>query len=398
MKYRKLIWVVVAVQMNMSNLSATEYSVAPQLRATMRGEDNIRGETANPQSAFGFDVGGLMDFQAVNESLTSDLIPRVNFRRFVVADANDANEYGVAFNNDYIRDYYQAGVDFSYSHDSTLTTEASDSGGRVNTVAGRDGINIRPSVGYMLTDRLTALAGLLYNTVSYAETSGVDFVNYNYKQGNLGANYRWGEKAIVVVNGYVSQFNTGTGESKTRSYSGTAGITWHWSKSLETSGSVGWNQSEIHILEQGLPSTLVDVSAGGPLATATIQKLFEYTILRLDYSRQVSPTGRGVQSEADRIELGLSRRVTERLICQLEGVYDMQSAELSDIQGSLAASSLNRDYMSASANFRYQLARDWVINSTYRFSHRTSGGGAANTSEGNSVFVSVEFSGQPIQF
>jgi hypothetical protein len=389
---------------------ATEYSVVPRARVTMRAEDNIRGAQDNGEGAIGFDSGGGLDLFAKSETVTSQLSPHANFRRFFVGDDIDADEYGVVFNSDWTGEHIGASVDFSYARDSTLTSEATDAG-LINTVAARDNVSLKPNFVYRLTEALSSQTTFLYQSVSYNTSNLSEFVDYEYKQFSTGLNYDVARNWLLFANVNVSQFDTSQIKSGTRNYSGQLGITWHWSPTFETTGAVGWNHSAVHFFEVRnifVPSPTprlisvevpADSTSSGPIAMASIQKAFENYVYKLDYSRQVSPSGRGSQTEADHIVGTIKRRVTARFQVELEGIYDMQSAGSLGPSGTQLSGILNRDYLSASLNARYALTPEWALTGIYRYTKRESNSELFTISaEGNALYFVVEFNGEPIVY
>ena len=214
------------------NAGAWNYSVVPVARSAMRVDDNIRGAAREKEAAWGFDTSGTVNLQASNETITSILIPRVNVRRFIIGEDLDADEYGVTFNNLSNLERLRYGVDFNYSRDSTLSTEATDSGRR-NTVVDRDGITVHPTVAYLFTDKLVLQTGYLYNSVAYLASSNGEFIDYDYQAVNVDLTYQWWENLELFTSISFSYFDAGGGFSITRSYSGRAGATYHWDETLE---------------------------------------------------------------------------------------------------------------------------------------------------------------------
>lgn len=389
---------------------AADYSVAPNAKASVRIEDNILGTAFRPQSAWGFDVSSSVDITAQTEVSNSQLFPRVNLRRFIVGDSFNADEYGVAFNNYLVGERYKAGVSFDYGRDSTLTTENIDTV-RVNRATNRDSITVQPSINYLLTDRVALQGGFLYNTVAYADAAASGFVDYQYKQANIGVTYQWRPDAEVFASMYRSEFEGDSADSLTTTYSGQAGMTWHWSETLSTTGAIGWVSSDISFSElrqvlvaDPLPRLVVvevpvQGSSSGPIASATIEKRFLASTAKLDYARRISPTGRGAQSSSDHIELLAMRKLSERWRIQFNGIYDMQTAEVVGLGGIFSSGILDRDYLALVGSMRYRIAREWTLSGIYRFSNRKSTNfGASTQADAHALFFAVEFNGDPIKF
>ncbi len=389
--------------------SAFDFTWTPTARTAMRLEDNVRGAAKNGEDAVGFDMGGGVSLKAQNDTLTSEIFPRFNLRRFPIGDNLNADEYSVAFNNDWLQPYYATGLDFSYVRDSTLTTEATDTGLR-NDVTNRDSISVQPNASYFLTDRLALQSSFLFNDVAYINAATTGFFNYRYLQGSAGLSYKWRDNISTFANFFVSDFDVTDQNSKTRTYGGQSGLTWTWDETLEVSGAMGWVASSIKFTEQQLalafnPVRLVVIdvpaqaSTAGPIASVTIRKIFDRTTAKFDYSRQVSPSGRGSQSTADRIALAVERRLSDNLSLLFDGLHEMRSAQSQDVNLGARAQDLNRDYSELRGAVRYRLTALWTLGASYRFGHNQSTNlNSSFTSDRNSVFLTIDYNGLPNTF
>lgn len=389
-----------------ADAGAWNYSVAPVARSAMRVDDNIRGATTGKEAAWGFDTSGTVNLQAISETVSSTLIPRVNIRRFIIGEDLDADEYGVTFNNLWNLERFRYGMDFNYSRDSTLSTEATDTGRR-NTVINRDGITVRPSVSYMITDKLVVQTGYLYNSVAYLASSDGQFIDYDYQSVNVDLTYEWRENLELFASTSFSYFDSADGFSITRTYSGRAGATYHWDETLQMTASIGWVDSNVKFHEQQRPLPprviLIDVpahgSSNGPLASASILKEFDQAIARLDFVRQVSPSGRGAQSNTDRISGSYVYRFSDRFNAQADATYDMQSADGASFSDLSTAGSLNRDYMEFVGTLRYKLSPVWQVSSAYHHPIRKSTNNAFSaTAQNNTVYFTIEYIGERLNF
>ncbi len=388
---------------------ATEVTWQPSARSMMRIEDNIRGASLEKESAWGFDTGGAVNLRARTETLTSEIVPRFNLRRFIIGDNLDADEYSITSTNDWVRERSALGLDFSYSRDSTLTSEATDAG-RVDDVKNRDSIIVTPSVSYALTDVVSAQSSFTYNDVSYVDVGNSGLIDYTYLQGTAGLNYQWGEQLLFFANTSVSNFKAPETESTTRTYGGQTGATLTWDENLTLTAAIGWNSSDIKFVEQqvivvadpfprlALVSVKDEASSSGPIANVSIRKIFETTVMKFDYVRQVSPSGRGSQSNSDRVTLNVVTRLNDRLSLIFDGQYDSRTAEGATSGGAVlgggAARDLNRDYAEVRGAIRYQIFEEWYLSAAYRFGHRTSTNLTnVDVADSNSVFLTVDYNG-----
>jgi hypothetical protein len=390
---------------------ATDFSWAPSARTAMRLDDNVRGASRDAEAAVGFDIGGGVGLKAQNDTFASELIPKFNLRRFVVGSNLDADEYSVALNNDWLRERYTAGLDVSYIRDSTLSSEATDTGGTRNDVTDRDAISVQPSASYFLTDKLALQTSFLFNDVSYVNAGNTGFFDYRYLQGSAGANFAWRNDLTFFANFFVSDFDVKSLKSRTRNYGGQTGATWKWDESLEVSGALGWIAADISFVDQrvviiadpflrfALQEFPVEAATDGPIASVTIRKSWDSLQSRFDYTRQVSPSGRGSQSTSDRMALVIEKKLSDLLSLQFDGVYEMRSAEGQSAGLDIRGRDLNRNYSEVRGMIRYRLSQEWSISANYRHGRSQSTNlNSSSTANMNALYLAIEFNGLPNTF
>lgn len=401
-----LLTTVISIAVMYPTAQAMDFTWAPQAKTMMRLDDNIRGASANEESAWGFDVGAGLNLQGQSDTVTSKLAPRFNLRRFIVGNNLDADEYFVDFNNQWTHETLQTGVDFSYARDSTLTTEATDTG-RVEDVKNRNSINLRPNASWAISDRYTAQVSFLFNDVSYVDAANTGLVDYQYLQGNTGLTYVLDQTTQVFGNFFVSDFKTPSIGGKTRTYGGQAGVTKILTPTFDISAALGYISSDIGFTERQLAlvfdplprivvvSSAQEVNATGAIANVSLHKKFESTVARFDYTRQVSPTGRGAQGSSDTLDLQIDRKVNDRFGLHFEGSQDMRTT-----QGGQISSVLDRDLITLAGGVRYRLTERWTLSARYAFNHRSFNQtqGNAISADSNSIFLTVDFNGlnQPL--
>lgn len=389
-----------------TNVLAWNYVVTPSARELMRVDDNIRGAVRDKEVAWGFDSSASVNVQAISDTVTSTLTPRINIRRFVVGDDLNADEYGVTSSNVWNTERFRYGLDFNYSRDSTLSTEATDTG-RKNVVVDRDNVSISPTVAYSFSDRLVLQTSYLYNSISYLAATNGELVDYKYQSLNVDLHYQLRDDIELFASTSFSYFDAGSGFSITRNYSGRGGATYHWDETFHVTGTVGWIASNVKFQDQQLIFTpiitVVAVPAHGtsegPLASASIQKKFSQATATLDFVRQVSPSGRGAQSNSDRVSGSYAYRFTDRFNAQVDFIYDMQSADGANFGNRTLASALNRDYLDVVGTIRYKLSPEWQISTAYHHPIRQSNNSSVNsTAQGNVVYFTLDYAGKRFDF
>jgi hypothetical protein len=404
--WRSAIFLVAFGGIHSPSTTAAQFDWKPDARSTMRLEDNVRGTSANPEAAWGFDTGGGVSISRSTGVLRSELKPKFNLRRFIVGSNLDADEYSVALNNEWAGDKFRANVDTSYARDSTLTTEGPDVR-RINDVKNRDSLTVAPSITYALSERTSLQSTFLFNDVTYIDAIDSGLVDYQYILGSTGVTYSLWDGLDLFASFVVSNFDVPDLNSTTRSYTEKIGGTWRASESLSMSAALGWILNDIKFEEleavlvaQPVPrfevvSVAKRTSSNGPIASVSIEKAFAQSVMRFDYTRQVSPSGRGAQSESDSMAFKHVHNLSQRLSLSLDGLYEIRAAQGGDsVPNAINAGDLNRDYFEVKAGLRYQLTEEWATSASYRFGHRKNTGLQSDIAETNSFYLTVDYNGR----
>lgn len=383
---------------------ALDLSWQPQVRVGIRSTDNVRWSSEEHEAALGFDNGGGLQLKAEADEWKSELSPSFNFRRFGIGDNLDADEYGVKSQHQWMPiDFLQTTLQADYQRDSTLTSELTDAG-RQNDVALRDTLNLAPGVTWLVDEDDYLSANYAYSDVSFASAGDRGLVDYTYQQVTLGATHIYNDQLKVYLSPNVSLFDVPDVGSTTWTYGGKVGVNYVFAPDFAVDLGVGYAQSNIRFREQFVavdpsrvpPFVLVTrnstSSTGGPIASATFKKNFEYVRTKLDFNRQVSPTIRGAQSRSDEIVLTAERDITPRLLVGFRGAYDMRSAEEENVGGSI--SELNREQALLGGSIAYRLTREITLRSEYRFI-RQNFGEDTNPVYVNALFLNLFYTGDP---
>ena len=129
--------------------------------------------------------------------------------------------------------------------------------------------------------------------------------------------------------------------------------------------------------------------AQGWLADMILEKDFERTRLRGEYSRTVSPSARGSQTQRDAFSLFVSHRFTERLGGQINVRYFTDQTEQPNGFG---ASALNRDYAHADLQLRYRLNENWELLGGYHLTYQQYQTNNVDV-DSNAITLAISYSG-----
>lgn len=369
-----------------ASTTAWDLSWQPRLEIGTRATDNLRAFADDEEAAWGFDTGGGLDLKAESDRWRSVVRPAFNFRRFVIGEDADADEYEVRTQNQWsFIERATLGLDFDYIRDSTLTTELADAG-VLNAVVNRDTYNIRPNLNIAVDERTMLSTSFFYSDVSFEDRPGIFFRDYDFKQFSTSLTHEYSPRISLFATGYISEFETPDDDGRSLNYGGLAGLTYRHTESLEGEFGVGYQQSEIDFNTQQFTGNfqfVFDPVSGqivaipifatvreravenGPIARASLRKSFDHTRARIDYSRAVSPSALGAQSISDDIALIVDHRLSERFSLNMRGAYNMRSVESDQITN--ARANLNRNQVLFSSALRYRYSETITLAANYRF-------------------------------
>ena len=378
----------------------SQYFIAPRMSVLTTGDSNLLLGSRSPIETGNANTSLSFDLNRQSLGWKSDLIPRVNLRRFFVNSAFDADEYGVNFNNDWTGESVSVGLDVGYTSDSTLITEATDTGAS-NDVVGRDSIEVTPSLTWQMSERWQTQFSLLFNDISYASgTSGL--LGYRYVMGSSTASYTYNDTTQIFTTFFTSDFDVPEIGNHTRTYGTQLGMTKFLTPTIRVTGSAGYVWSTIDSLERrlgvvdapppphiGIIDVPVSANATGPIANFSVQKqLSTVSLAKFDYSRQLSPGGRGTQTISDNMTLRADLKLRPDWLLILSGSHDMRTSE-----GGLFANDTDRDFTTLRGALRYAWTREWWVTGAYRFAFRQNTGLSTDFASGHAVSLTIEYNG-----
>ena len=127
----------------------------------------------------------------------------------------------------------------------------------------------------------------------------------------------------------------------------------------------------------------------GWLGQVTLEKSFERDHIQIDYSRTVSPSARGAQSQRDEYDFSVRHRFSELWNGQIKFRYlQNQTQQASGFGGS----SLNRDFGRAELSFFYRLTEYLSLVGAYKYTFQEYQTSAASTDD-HSISLTLSYSG-----
>lgn len=341
-----------------------------------------------------------------SERLTATLIPDFLIRRFAIGENLDAEEFGVDGSGRYlVSEDIATTLEMGFQRSSTLNPEFRDQ--RVqNEIKNRNEISVNPGVEYQLFERLQLTGSYAFSDVSFVDAEDTGLIDFSYHQISGGANFLWNEVTSLTTSAYLSRFSAPGVGNQSLTLGLQMGAARQFSEAAEASFSVGYAISQIDFQEQELigfdlsqfpfliPVFAINeesTTAGGPIATVSVRKLFDEVVATLNYQRQISPTARGSQSSDENISLELRFPVTEQLTARMLGGYFARAAESED-NTSGSSTDLDRSSVVLIGSLSWRLTEQLTLRPEYRFDRSTQN--FANlTSYQHSILVTLQYTG-----
>ncbi len=263
--------------------------------------------------------------------------------------------------------------DFSYTSDSTLTSELNQTG-IVLTRAQHKLLSLKPSWTRQLTERNSARLSYMFNDSRYDGGVSSGLVDYTYHVAAADWLYQLSEKDQLSMTASYSRFLTASGNYTANTIGLQGGLTHSFSETLQGTLQLGVNQTR-SVLNS--PYTQVCIAPGlcfllpiphsvttsnlVPVLSAKLSKQFETGTLTGTASRELQPTGNGSLVETDRLGLDASRSFSEKLVGSANAaVY--RSRYIGD-----AGNAASSRYYSLGLGLNWRMDERWRLDGGYRY-------------------------------
>ncbi len=371
-RYRNL--VTLALLLAATGAGAAEWTIDPTVQLKAGYDDNIRSTahdkidsseiTLIPSATFGVEtprsgLNGTVGF---------------TFRRFPNVTGLDDNNWRFGINSFYRTARSEFGLGASVIQDTTLDTQLEETG-LVFDRSNRLSKSIDPSWTWILNERTRLRAGYDYGTINY-EKSRAGLADYFTHSGQLSLLRAFSEQVV----GSISLAHSVTDSDSDIRSSNTnlqGGLSWQFSETFSASLAGGGRYSitkfpeRIPLFSGPLFLGYIDTgkktqdSSSGLVFDASLDKRFERSGLSLSASRNVNNTVSGIQIEVTRLGVSASHNFSER-VSGNGGLswYKSQSA------GKTSSGSLDRRYLSGTAQLNWKLAEFWTLSAIYTYSQQ----------------------------
>lgn len=289
--------------------AAGEWEFTPSSRLSPGYTTNPRLLPAGGRDVY-VNVGELAALASVTtERATLSLSPRATFSRFQGDDALDSNDQflGVASSWKSERTFWAGSAQLS--RDSTQVSELGTTG-IVDSNRRREFIALDAGPRLQLSESGAAGMRLQWQDSRYIDAAASGLVDYSYGAATVFGESRFSERALLRLGARAGVLQSPARVRDSKDADLTLGLDYELGPLWRTSVTAGpsWADSG---LEQDY----------GYLFTADVTRHGETVQLKAGVSHKLNPTGRGLLTQADAIDLGASRELSERVAVGITGQY-----------------------------------------------------------------------------
>lgn len=256
---------------------------------------------------------------------------------------------------------WSVGVNASAARENTLTTAFEDTG-FVDIGVQRERIRVTPTLSWARSETVTYSAVVGDEDVSYEDSP--NFVDYDYRQYTLSRNQSLSETLDWFVALSLDEFATDDGFNESATTTLRLGVSHRPSETLSLDASVGRSRVEtdqvVSFFGFLFPQSSED---DGWQANVNLRKSWEYTVLTVEVSQSILPTGQGDLSERRVGKISLRNALSERTALRLSAEY----FDFDDVS-TLSSEEDNREYGRLSLALDVRLNQAWLLTAT--LSHR----------------------------
>ena len=356
---------------------------------SVRGEfnDNLTLTVSSPGSVWGTRVTPAMKFQYATETLEILLDSSVQQVNFFGNKNNQESFTNLYFplSVNYVREKDEFGFFATFVRDNTLQSELDETGVVVDFQqrTRREGQGVW---GHEITERFKLISSYTFTDVTFEEERNVGLFGFQIHTASIGGEYELTEDKKTLLNGgflYVNHHAPDT-QFFSQTIGIETGVTHQFSETLH--GSVTASGRYVRIRDQtgGVQQRSNELIwlAGGSLA-----KKWERTNIRVEASRNLRPSGRGVLLETTQGHLSLLHEITEQLSVAMRG-----SIILSESAGRSSGSSsrvLTTRFWRIEPSLSWRWSEQWYTDLFYRYSQRKTKGDRSATS--NNVIIQLRY-------
>lgn len=360
---------------------AAEWQLAPSAHVGTSYTDNPR-LVANSDDSSADAVGEVSaNLKRLTQRSELSLRPRVFSARYSDDEALDSDDQFLAAGYRWTGERSEWNSQLNITRDTTLTSELGLTGlVQANRRHEATTLTVAPTV--MLTERVSGGVQMLLMDSRYVDAESTGLKDYRYQAFSLFSTVALSDAGSkLTVTAQIGELSTqGFGGSDTRD--GTLRLGWSWQPWALWTTTLSAGPSRV---ETGLGND------SGVVFDGEIKRQGDRWSLAASAGRSQSPTGRGVLTRRDEIELNFNRALTERLTA-IVGARWISSEDLMPQRGGVSTYQVDYGRLDLGASWR--LSRHWSLSlqlsgSTQKYEL------APERAEGHRASLSMVWNGQP---
>jgi hypothetical protein len=365
---RGLLWAMAALPVVPALAAEVFYQPIVSLQA--EADSNLDLDPGVKQWVEGYiaDAATLIGIATANTDTV--IKPRIIYRYYPQASADDRLEAHLDFNTDYRSQRSSATLSGSIQHLDEFNAEQTSATyndvnpglpvgtdtGKITNGATRDSAYLAPKYLYNITPVIGVGATGQFQVVTYSP-SDQNHNNYDYYQARAYMRWAFTQSSDAQLGGFGSKFDsTHLGNSSTGG-GATLDLNTSWTPLLSTKVSLLYQHTSISDVT---PAPLnISVNAWG----ATVGTIYKTQLdqFRLDVGRTISPSGSGGLYNVDRVQFQDDRNLTTRLSITGALVGLKTHALTANIAGD------DRKYAQAIVEMRWMMTRYWFVQGGYQY-------------------------------
>lgn len=363
---------------------AAEWSAEPSL--SMKGEYNSNLLLFNGNNqVWGAWVTPGVKFKGSTESLEIEGGARADFVRYYGENDRELTNLYFPLKASYRRDRLTFGFDGGFTRDNTLLAELRQTG-LVLGFTQRNMWTAAPSLTVGITERLSWQTAYQFMDAQYQDGIRFGLVDYQVHGGSTGLTYNSGERDQVQVTGEYTYVTMPAILQHSNYYGAQTG--WTHDFGHEVTGSLSGGARFISSTQNFPGGSVADYQMVG-LYHATVRKKWERTMVQLDASREVNPSGFGLLLQTDRFGGIISHGLTETLTAALNwGLYSVSGVATVGLSQTIPRTR----FTSASPSLSWKFAQWWTLDVAYTYSERGIGS-LEQWNFSNATFVMLTYGG-----
>jgi hypothetical protein len=325
--------------------SAAEWRIDPSLDVSGEYAGNPRMTAHNEETIYGSAVNTAARIMALTEISKFELNPRLHFARYDQDAPLDADDRFLTAS--YVRQGERLTweTDAQVVHDTTLTSELGTTG-FTQTNRRHELLDLSVTPQLQVSERLLVGATADWQTTHYVDARAAGLTDYEYRTGGLNAKFAWNERLWLTADAEYGQLVVPSADSIRTSETLRAGLEYELGLRWHASIAAGPSRMRSAFDEER-----------GEVYSAHVSRKGERFQFGSTLSREVSPTGQGLLSTRDSLELTTQNALAEHCTLGLS-VSALRTHQTFQAFGFTTP---EVKYYNAAATLDWQVAREWFV-------------------------------------